>query len=117
LLVCPIATDSVKLFDRYAPLIRSLPEVPCFEKSTLCVSDFCLHREDCLEIYYAPFDYINRAAKIMLLGITPGYTQMEIGYRQARSALVAGLSMDEVCRAAKKSARVLRDLCVGISLE
>lgn len=35
-----------------------------------------------MEIYYVPHNlYINQKAKIVIVGITPGWTQTEIAYR------------------------------------
>ena len=55
-------------------------------------------------MYYAPFDYVNHAAKVVLVGITPGWTQMEISYRSASQDLREGLASSEVCRRAKQRA-------------
>ena len=49
-------------------------------------------------------DYINRKAKIAIVGITPGWNQMEISYRVAREAIHKGLGRVAVCRRTKRSA-------------
>ena len=54
-----------------------------------------------VKIYYAPFEYINQSARIVLVGITPGPTQMVNANNEARRALQAGTSSEEVIRAAK----------------
>ena len=41
---------------------------------------FLLEKEKNIEIYYAPFDYINSKAKIVIVGITPGLQQMLQSY-------------------------------------
>ena len=51
-----------------------------------------IKREDNIEIYYAPFDYINSKAKIMIVGITPGLQQM----LQSFEAVNEGRSLKEV---------------------
>lgn len=33
-----------------------------------------------MEIYYAPFQYINERAKVVIVGITPGLHQMKKSY-------------------------------------
>ncbi|MCK1983044.1 MULTISPECIES: hypothetical protein [Peribacillus] len=33
-----------------------------------------------LEIYYAPFEYVNERAKVVIVGITPGLHQMKKSY-------------------------------------
>lgn len=54
-----------------------------------------------LKIYYAPFEYINQSARIVLVGITPGPTQMVNANNEARRALQAGKSSAEAIRDAK----------------
>lgn len=54
-----------------------------------------------VSIYYAPFEHINRSARIVLVGITPGPTQMVNANNEARRALLAGKSSAEAIQAAK----------------
>ena len=54
-----------------------------------------------VKIYYAPFEYINPSARIVLVGITPGPTQMVNANNEARRALHAGKSSMEAIQAAK----------------
>lgn len=54
--------------------------------------------------YYAPFDYTNRGAQLVIVGITPGRTQMNKANRAACMAIQAGRSDEEVLLSAKKSA-------------
>jgi hypothetical protein len=54
-----------------------------------------------VKIYYAPFEYINPRARIALVGITPGPTQMVNANREARRVLQAGGSFAEAIQAAK----------------
>lgn len=92
------------LFSRYASSIALLPSHNPLTKDDLLVPTFLLHQENGLEIYYAPFDYVNENAKIVLIGITPGWTQMEIGYRFAKQGLQQGMSPNDVCAYAKRQA-------------
>jgi len=57
-----------------------------------------------VRIFYAPFDWTNADAKIIILGITPGWSQMEQACRAARTAMVTGQSSEEVCRTATSGA-------------
>ena len=88
---------------KIADIIR-LPRSGKLLKDDLLTEKFLLHRENEngkeLAIYYAPFDYVNRAAKVVLIGITPGWMQMEIAYREANRSLRAGLSVEEVLKRA-----------------
>ena len=93
-----------QLFKKFSPFIEALPRSDSLTKEDLLVSTFLIHEEKRLKIYYAPFDYVNRQAKIALIGITPGWTQMEIGYRSAKKGLQQGMLPSEVCAYAKRQA-------------
>ena len=69
--------------------IRSLKKI---NKSIITSKKFLIKRKDNIEIYYAPFDYINSKAKIMIVGITPGLQQM----LQSFEAVNEGRSLKEV---------------------
>ena len=69
--------------------IKSLKKI---NKSTVTNKNFLIKRENNIEIYYAPFDYINSKAKIMIVGITPGLQQM----LQSFKAVNEGRSLKEV---------------------
>ena len=62
---------------------------------------FLLARQKNVSIHYIPFDYVNRAARVVVVGITPGFVQWKNAVRAARGALAAGASDDDVLRAAK----------------
>ena len=74
---------------KFLKQIRSLKKI---NKSTVTNKNFLIKREDNIEIYYAPFDYINSKAKIMIVGITPGLQQM----LQSFEAVKEGRSLKEV---------------------
>jgi len=79
-----------------------LPARERLTRADLLVPDFRLHEEGRLAIYYAPFDYINTGAQVALVGITPGFRQMEIALRESRDALLAGRESHEaICARVK----------------
>lgn len=88
--------------------IMRLPRSGKLLKEDLLTKTFLLHRENVagkeLAIYYVPFDYVNADAKVVLIGITPGWTQMEIAYREASRYLRAGLPVEEVLKRAGDNA-------------
>ncbi|WP_446810585.1 hypothetical protein ACH50O_03080 [Methylomonas sp. 2BW1-5-20] len=62
-------------FEKYRSVIENSPQLNDKSKpmkELLLWEDSKMN----LECYYAPFDYINVDAKIILVGITPGATQM-----------------------------------------
>lgn len=73
------------LFDTYKKHILNLPtplEVYSFKNE-----QFLLDQDEKkhLEIYYAPFEYINEKAKVLIVGITPGLHQMKRAYSTVAS--------------------------------
>jgi hypothetical protein len=92
------------LFREFEDVIGTLPVRDRFQRGDLLIPSLLLHREDSLEMYYAPFGAVNPSASVVLLGITPGWTQMEIAYRSARSDLDRGFTSEEICARAKQSA-------------
>ena len=53
---------------------------------------------------YAPFDYVNPAAKVVLVGITPGAFQATAALARLKAVLLAGGSDADALRAAKEAA-------------
>src|SRR5690554_4278364 len=54
--------------------------------------------------YYAPFEFVNESAKVVICGITPGIQQATIAIKAAQVGLEQGLSDDEALKKAKHSA-------------
>ena len=61
------------MISKYIDQIKSLKKI---NKSIIIKKNFLIQKNDNIEIYYAPFDYFNPKAKIMIVGITPGLQQM-----------------------------------------
>lgn len=55
-----------------------------------------------LSCYYAPFKYLNTKAKLVLVGITPGGTQMNRALDAARIALSNGTPIETAVRHVKR---------------
>lgn len=96
--------DELGRFREFAGRINKLPDRDRLEKADVLTSQFLLHRLNNLEIYYAPFDWVNTAAKVVVVGITPGWTQMEIAFREARRKLLESSDAVEICRTVKQQA-------------
>nr|WP_229482195.1 hypothetical protein [Massilia sp. JS1662] len=62
---------------------------------------FLLARAGTISAHYIPFDYVNRAARLILVGISPGFVQWKNAVREARRLLALGAAEDDVLRAAK----------------
>ena len=74
---------------KYLKKIKSLKKI---STSNLISSKFLIAKRDYIKIYYAPFDYINSKAKIIIVGITPGFQQM----LQSFQVINEGKSLKEV---------------------
>ncbi|WP_054027394.1 uracil-DNA glycosylase family protein [Bacillus sp. FJAT-28004] len=89
--------------EKYKSFIESLP-AGSLSKEQLFVKDLLIQEEHDMSIYYVPYEYVNSAAKVMIIGITPGFTQMELALRSAREDLVNGVSYELIDQRAKKLA-------------
>jgi len=117
-------------FARFRPLIEALPIKTEYSKDELRTNRFLLFSDSGLDVYYIPFHYLNREARVVLVGLTPGWTQMHNAFVAAKRGLIDGLSGDNLFRFIEKyggfSGSVMRtnlismlnaiglDGCVGI---
>jgi hypothetical protein len=65
-------------------------------------ASFLLGQSGPLTSHYIPFDYLTASARLVLVGITPGFTQWKNAMREAQRQLAAGASMDAAHLAAKR---------------
>lgn len=65
---------------------------------------FCIYEDRRIVAFYAPFDYLNRRAKVVLVGVTPGPTQMLASYELVRDFLQAGCPQEDALQAVKARA-------------
>lgn len=85
-------------------MIKTLPSGP-LSKEELCSDRFRIEREDKLDVYYAPHnEYLNRQARVIIVGITPGWQQMRIAFETSRDVLSQGEAIEEAARQAKFAA-------------
>lgn len=88
------------LFSQYASHIRDI-KLDQVLNSNMIPSKFLLGSSDGLTSHYIPFDHINTKAKVVLVGITPGFTQWKNAIREAQKKILSGSSRDEALAAAK----------------
>ncbi len=89
------------LIERFAPIIRSLPDVELAGTPSLH-SKLRLAQDGDVEVCYCPFEYINPQARLVLVGITPGRTQWLNALREARKQLQVGGDVSRVLQATKQ---------------
>lgn len=89
-----MAIANYSKFNQFKELIQSLPEV---SEATITGEGFLLEKDEKrkLEIYYAPFEYVNEKSKVVIVGITPGLNQMYHSYLTVFNAKGLDIS-DEV---------------------
>lgn len=92
------------LFAHFAPLLRDLSDAALEEEirrpQRLLLASTVV-RGKRIDVVYAPFEHINPAARIVIVGLTPGRQQMGNALREARRALRHGLSDVDALAAAK----------------
>ena len=87
-------------YNRFAPVIRSLTQAELAGADSL-FDKLMLAEEGALRVCYAPFEFINNDARVVIVGITPGRTQMLNALREAQHQMQLGVSDDMVLCAAK----------------
>ena len=93
-----------KRITAFVDRIRHLPQAARYSHIDLLTDDFLVASDGNLAIYYAPFDWINTSARLVVVGITPGWGQMQESFQAFKTALDEGLSVDQAFEAAKKQA-------------
>lgn len=91
-----------QLIERFAPVIRTLSGSELDGAPTLNAK-LRLAQDGDIEVCYAPFEYINPQAQVVIVGITPGRTQMLNALREARKQLDRGSDPTAVLIAAKQT--------------
>jgi hypothetical protein len=81
-------------FEKYKKALSQYNGNP-FDESLL------MTKEGSLEIYFSPFEHVNVAAQIVLVGISPGATQAHNANEKASALIRAGVKSDEVSEKAK----------------
>lgn len=91
------------MFDTYKDKILSLPID--YQDEDIRSETFLLDKDEkkSLEIYYAPFEYVNEAAKVMIVGITPGMHQMKRSFSTILDPKNKDLSDDQLLHQVKKN--------------
>lgn len=91
---------NITLIKRFAPTIVDL-KANELSNPALLMEKLELANEGGVQIVYTPFEHVNPEARVVLVGITPGTTQLVNSVREAQKMLQAGSSMQETLKAAK----------------
>jgi hypothetical protein len=88
---------NTKDIEHYLNCILTLPLKENYHKEELLIKELLLDKEDKLKIYYCPHnDYINVNAKILMVGITPGFSQMSKAIATARKCLQENIPLKQI---------------------
>lgn len=91
------------LFGQYKDKIKNLSKT---DKENILNPQFELFNSSDLTIYYAPHnEYINEKAKILIVGITPGWSQTQCAFQTAKSGIEDKLTDEEICFQCKMNSR------------
>lgn len=91
------------LFARFAPVIRTLSPSELAGAASI-YDKLRIAQAANIEVCYAPLEHVNRDARVVIVGITPGRTQMLNAVRETRRLLDSGASMTAVLQATKRAA-------------
>lgn len=89
-------------FQHYKNVIRNLDISKINNSNDIPVS-LRMAEAGNLTVNYIPFDYINTNAKIVLVGITPGFTQLKNALIEAQKQIRANADDSTVLQATKKT--------------
>ncbi|MDN4075161.1 MULTISPECIES: hypothetical protein [Fictibacillus] len=93
-------------FEHYLKDIQSLPIKSRYTKEDLLLPQFRIEQNGTLDIYYSPHnEIVNDQGKVVIVGITPGWIQMENAFRTVRMLMDEGREKMEMLEAAKESAQ------------
>ncbi|MFG6084061.1 hypothetical protein ACEUZ9_000303 [Paracoccus litorisediminis] len=95
--------QDLSLAERFLPLLqdRHLHDVTHAD-------DLVIAEEGKLRVLYAPFDHVNRQARVVIVGITPGLNQAEEAISVAIKARDGGAGQDGILARAKATASFSR---------
>jgi len=90
------------LFDRFAPAIRAL-DLASIAAPADIPAHFELARAGRFSSVYLPFESVNAGARVVVVGISPGFVQWKNAMREAQRQMAAGAARDAILRAARQS--------------
>jgi hypothetical protein len=90
--------DGLGLLPKFAAAIKGLPPRELSEGD---LAPLLIDNVPPVQVFYAPFDWINVSARVVVCGITPGRHSMANALKAAQSALIEGRSLEEVSEAGK----------------
>jgi hypothetical protein len=93
-------TMEPSMFSEFAKEIRNLSPTGPTERE---LQTFLLDDSGKIRVYYAPFDWINAGARLIVVGITPGKDSMLEAFRAATSSLRSSETLEEASKRGRQS--------------
>lgn len=105
----------MNFFNKYKEKISNI-SLNTIDKNTILTNDFLIEHTNNLNIYYAPHnEYQNKKAKIVIVGICPGWQQTKRAYETAKEGLDKKLSNEEILKNCKLAARFAGSMRINIT--
>lgn len=90
------------LLSRYFPTIASI-QTAGLKSVTQLPASLEMGRDGNLSVFYIPFDYVNTAARVVLVGITPGFTQLKNALAEAQAQTAHGVDEETLLKCCKQT--------------
>lgn len=87
-------------FEKYKDTIKNI-DLATIKSPTDLPKELVMTKDGDLTVHYIPFDFINPHAKIILVGITPGFTQLINALVEAQKQLRAGEKDETILKLTK----------------
>lgn len=73
-----------------------------YGKAGVISGEFDLGHDGVYRLQYIPFEHVNTEARLVIVGITPGPTQLELAYETAQRLLQAGMPTSKILLEVKR---------------
>ncbi|WP_163969325.1 uracil-DNA glycosylase family protein [Oceanobacillus halotolerans] len=94
-----------KPLQQFLPAIQTLHADKPLTKEDLLTETFLMEKDGDMEIYYAPHnEYINKEARVVIVGITPGWSQMKTAFEQFIKSNESDDTLEMCLKEAKRAA-------------
>lgn len=91
------------LFSQFVCAVKNV-DLAAVDRHSLIPQEFMLDSEGSLDVRYIPFETVNQDARIVLVGLTPGFTQWRNAVAEAQTQLLRDSDIELALLAAKRSA-------------
>lgn len=88
------------LFPRHREAIRAL-DLGRIARPADIPASFLLAREGRYSVHYIPFEHVNTHARLVIVGIAPGFVQWKNAMAETQRQLAAGAPLETLLRAAR----------------